>query len=147
MTDLPRIPQKEYPERLERLRVLMKGAGLSGALLTTGMNLAYFTGYPSPIRNVARPFFVLLPLNRDPVFFTHYGHKEEAERYSWIKDVRYYTELSHAPISMIRDAMREHEVYGNSLGMELGFEQTSSTFPTWNSAGCARGSIRQSWWT
>lgn len=124
MTDLPRIPQKEYPERLERLRGLMKGAGLRGTLLTTGMNLAYFTGYPSPIRNVARPFFVLLPLNGDPVFFTHYGHKEEAERYSWIKDVRYYTELSHAPINMIRDAMREREVFGNNLGMELGFEQT-----------------------
>jgi Xaa-Pro aminopeptidase len=124
MLDLPRIPQEEYPARLERLRVLMKAAGLGGAFLTTGMNLAYFTGYPSPVRNVARPFFVLLPLKGDPVFFTHYGHKEEAERYSWIKDVRYYTELSHAPISMIGDAMRERAMFGTNIGMELGFEQT-----------------------
>ena len=124
MVDLPRIPQEEYPERLERLRTLMEGAGLGGAILTTGTNLAYFSAYPSPIRNVARPFFVLLPLKGDPVFFTHYGHKEEAERYSWIKDVRYYTELSHAPIGMIRDAMRERGMFGTNIGMELGFEQT-----------------------
>jgi Xaa-Pro aminopeptidase len=124
MIELPRIPREEYPQRLERLRVLMKAAGLEGTLLTTGMNLAYFSGYPSPVRNVARPFFVLLPLSGDPVFFTQYGHKEEAERYSWIKDVRYYTELSHAPISMIRDALREREIFGTSIGMELGFEQT-----------------------
>jgi Xaa-Pro aminopeptidase len=88
------------------------------------MNLAYFTGYPSPVRNVARPFFVLLPLNGDPVFFTHYGHKEEAERYSWIEDVRYYTELSHAPVNMIGDAVRERGMFGTSIGLELGFEQT-----------------------
>lgn len=124
MSNLPVIPREEFPRRLERFRALLKSAGASGALLTTGMNLAYFTGYPSPVRNVARPYFVLLPLNGDPVFFSHYGHKEEAERFTWVKDVRYYTELSHAPVTLIRDAMLERGMAGKAVGMELGYEQT-----------------------
>jgi Xaa-Pro aminopeptidase len=124
MRELPAIPREEYPKRLERLRALMKPEGLAGVLLTSGMNLAYFTGYPSPVRSVSRPFFVILPLSGEAVFFTHYGHKEEAERFSWIKDVRYYTELSRAPVEMIREALRERGILGKNIGMELGFEQT-----------------------
>lgn len=123
MKDLPGIPLEEYPQRLERLRRLMRDAGMQAALLGTGNNLAYFSAYPSPARSVARPFFVLLPVTGDPVFFSHTGHRAEAVRFSWIGDVREYTELSRVPAELICDAIRERGLFGKTIGMELGFEQ------------------------
>jgi len=123
LKDLPEIPQEEYPRRLERLRRLMRDAGMQATLLGTGNNLAYFSGYPSPARSVARPFFVLLPMTGDPVLFSHSGHRAEAARFSWIGDVREYTELSRVPNGLICDAIREHGLFGKTIGMELGFEQ------------------------
>jgi Xaa-Pro aminopeptidase len=123
LKDLPGIPKEEYPQRLERLRRLMRHAGMEAVFLGTGNNLAYFSAYPSPARSVARPFFVLLPLAGDPVFFSHSGHRAEAVRFSWIGDVREYSELSRVPSELIRDAMRERGIFGKTVGMELGFEQ------------------------
>lgn len=117
------IPAAEYPQRLEHLRGLMHGKKLDALLLGTGTNLAYFSGYPSPSRSIARPFFLLLPLQGDPVFFSHSGHKAEAIRFSWIRDVRDYTELSRAPVSLIQEAVKELGLMGKTIGMELGFEQ------------------------
>ncbi len=48
--------------------------GLDAVLLGTGMNLEYFSGFPSPHKSVARPFFLLIPSRRDPVFFTYCLH-------------------------------------------------------------------------
>jgi Xaa-Pro aminopeptidase len=102
----------------------MREADMQAVLLGTGSNLAYFSGYPSPERSVARPFFVLLPCAGDPILITHSGHRAEAIRFSWIADVREYTQLSRVPSELIRDAMRERELLGKTVGMELGFEQT-----------------------
>lgn len=118
------IPRAEYPQRLERLRAEMRAASLDAVLLSTGMNLAYFTGYPSPARNVARPYFVLLPLTGDPVFFSHTGHTYEARRLTWITDVREYAGLSRAPVEMLAQAVRERGFSKGTIGMELGYEQT-----------------------
>ena len=118
------IPIDEYPKRLERLRAEMRARSLDAVLLVTGMNLAYFSGYPSPARNVARPYFALLPLTGEPVFFSHSGHAYEARRLGWIGDVREYTALSKAPVELIVDAVRERGLGGKTIGMELGYEQT-----------------------
>ena len=118
------IPEEEYPQRLERLRALMLEKRLDAVLLGTGMNLAYFSGYPSPARSVCRPFFLLLPFRGDPVFFSHSGHKAEAIRFSWIKDLRDYAELSRVPVDIILDVLGERGLLNKAIGMELGFEQS-----------------------
>ena len=118
------IPQIEYPQRLERLRLLMAEQGLRALLLGTGTNLRYFSGYPSPLKSGSRPFFLLLPLEGDPVLIVHSGRRAEAQRYSCISDVRDYTELSRIPVELIRDALAERGAIRGKLGMELGFEQS-----------------------
>ena len=124
MLNLPRIPLSEFPERLERLRALMHTQDLQAVLLGTGTNLRYFSGYPSPVRSGSRPFFLILPLQGDPVFIVHCGRKAEALRFSWIKDVRDYTQLSRIPVDLIREALRNRDALKGKLGMELGFEQS-----------------------
>jgi Xaa-Pro dipeptidase len=113
----------EHPQRLERLRALMVEHGMQAVLLGTGANLAYFSGYPCPPRSVPRPFFVLLPLKGEPVFFTHMGHAAEARRFSWISDIRSYEPLARVPVESIKEALAEKELLGATIGMELGKEQ------------------------
>jgi Xaa-Pro dipeptidase len=124
MPDLLQIPSSEYPQRLERLRALMRAKDLKAVLLGTGTNLKYFSGYPSPTRSGSRPFFLLLPLDDDPIFIVHCGRKAEAFRFSWIKDVRDYDRLSQVPVELIRDALADRGALRGNLGMELGFEQS-----------------------
>ncbi len=113
----------EHSQRLERLRALMRVHDMQAVLLGTGTNLAYFTGYPSPPRSVPRPFFALLPLNGDPVFFAHTGHAAEARRFSWIGDIRDYRPLATVPVELIREALAEKNLLNANIGMELGAEQ------------------------
>jgi Xaa-Pro aminopeptidase len=124
MSDVLQVPWLEYSQRLEHLRALMRHSDLQAVLLGTGTNLRYFSGYPSPARSGSRPFFLLLPLAGDPVFIVHCGRKAEAQRFSWVKDVREYTELSRVPVRLIRDALSECGALEGNLGMELGFEQS-----------------------
>jgi len=124
LTNLPGIPAAEYPQRLERLRGLMHEKGLAALLLGTGVNLTYFSGYPSPSKSGSRPFFLILPLKGEPVLIVQTGRREEAVRLSQIKDVRDYAELSRVPLSLIVEALRERGASGKAVGMELGIEQS-----------------------
>lgn len=120
---LPEIPPDEYPRRLERLRALMQARGLAALLLGTGPNLAYFSGYPSPAKGGSRPYFLILPLAGDPVLIAQNGRRLEAARYSYVRDVRHYVELSRVPVGLIRDALAERGALGKAVGMEFGIEQ------------------------
>lgn len=120
----PTIAYEEYARRLERLRGLMHEKKLNGLLVGTGMNLAYFSGYPSPSKSGSRPFFLILPVAGDPIFIVQSGRRAEALRFSWIRDVRDYGELSRVPVGMIRDGLGECGMLGGTLALELGFEQS-----------------------
>lgn len=121
---LPALPPSEYPERLERLRALMRERGMAAVLLGTGPNLSYFSGYPSPAKGGSRPYFLVLPLSGEPVLIAQSGRRVEAARFSCIRDVRSYSELSRVPVAMIRDALRERGALGRAVGMEFGPELT-----------------------
>ena len=102
----------------------MRRHRLDAILLGTGMNLQYFSSFPSPQRNVARPFFLLIPIIRDPILLCHTGLADEGRRLSVIEDVRAYEGLSQAPVGMISDLLTEVSAHAGRIGMELGFEQT-----------------------
>lgn len=124
MTGAPLIENEEYRARIEKLRSRMSQQNLDAVLLGTGMNLQYFSGFPSPHRNVARPFFLLIPVRSDPILLSHTGLADECKRLSVIDDVRVYEGLSHAPVKMLGDLLKEAGVHAGRVGMELGFEQT-----------------------
>ena len=67
------IPKSEFDARIEKLRDDLREHRLDAILLGTGMNLQYFSGFPSPQRNVARPFFLLIPISHDPILLCHTG--------------------------------------------------------------------------
>jgi len=120
----PRIPDAEYGRRLERLRAGMRERGLAAVLLGSGQNFAYFSGYPSVSKVSSRPYFLVLPYEGEPILIAQNGRRVEAARYSNVRDVRSYAQLSRAPVELIRESLRERGALGKAVGMELGAELT-----------------------
>jgi Xaa-Pro dipeptidase len=123
------IPDREYDQRVERLQRRMHEERLNALLLGTGMNLHYFSGLPSPQRNVPRPFFLLIPASGDPILFSHIAFADETRRYAKTRDIRAYEGLSAPPIALLCEAIAEVGAGTGRIGMELGFEQSLDISP------------------
>lgn len=109
-----------------RLRAAQQGMTeheLEALLITGGTNLAYLSGFPYVDTNLARPYFLLVPRSGAPVLLVHTGRAYEAGALSWIADVRTYEPLSAAPVPDLAALLRDRDVFGTRIGMELGFEQ------------------------
>lgn len=114
------FPRDEYEARMTRVRAEMARQNVDGLLLTSGPNLTYLTGYPSPVRAGSRPFVAIFPLAGDPIFLVHTGRELEARGYSWIPDVRTYSLLSRAPVPEALSALHDLSLMTGTIGAELG---------------------------
>lgn len=114
------FPRAEYDARVARVRAEMVRRGIDGLLLTSGPNLTYVTGYPSPVRALARPFIFILPQAGDPIFIVHTGRELEAQGYSWVEDIRTFHALSRAPLPEILAALTDAGLTRGRIGAELG---------------------------
>src|SRR5829696_1276100 len=106
MFDRP-FERDEYLTRVARVREEMARLGLDGLLLTSGSNLTYLSGYPSPLRAGSRPFIFVLPQAAHPILIVHTGREREARGYSWVDDIRTYHALSRAPLTEIIEALHD----------------------------------------
>jgi Xaa-Pro aminopeptidase len=122
MFDWP-FDRVEYADRVVRVREEMARHGLDGVLLTSGPNLTYLSGYPSPLRAGSRPFVFVLPQSGEPILIVHTAREREARGYSWVVDIRTYHELSRAPVETIVDALRDANLIEGRVGAELGPEE------------------------
>lgn len=122
MFDQP-FARDEYVARVARVREEMARLGLDGMLLTSGPNLTYLSGYPSPLRAGSRPFIFLLPLSGAPILIVHTGRELEARGYSWVEEIRTYHGLSQAPLGEIIEAFEDAGLVQGRVGCELGGEQ------------------------
>jgi Xaa-Pro aminopeptidase len=123
MFDRP-FERDEYLTRVARVREEMARIGLDGLLLTSGPNLTYLSGYPSPLRAGSRPFIFVLPQVGSPILIVHTGRELEARGYSWVDDIRTYHALSRAPLPEIREALQDAGLMQGQVGAELGAEQS-----------------------
>ena len=127
--DSPFIAAREYAARIEALRARMQQQKIDAVLLGTGMNLQYFSGFPSPQKNVARPFFLLIPYRGALVLFAHTALMDECRRFAAVDEIRPYADLSHVPVDLLRDALADAGIRAGRIGMELGFEQSLDISP------------------
>jgi Xaa-Pro aminopeptidase len=111
------------PERIERVRERMRAAEIDLLLLINSLNVVYLSGCPEVDGNLARPFFLLVPAEQDPVLLVHKGRENEARAYTWMKDVRSYRHLSRAPVEEIVEICSTVATPHARVGAELGLEQ------------------------
>jgi Xaa-Pro dipeptidase len=108
--------------RLRQARDALRASEFDALLLCGGANLNFLSGFPYVDVNLARPYFLVVS-ERDLTLLVHTGRFYEAERLSWVDDVRCYRRLSVAPIDELRQVLRDHGLARGRLGMELGYEQ------------------------
>ncbi len=106
----------------------MGEAGLDALLVTDPFNYYYLSGHKVGL-NKMRPWFMILPLDKEPVLI-EYGLDEQfsrlyAEPYpAWVPNRRYYTDAPYSPEPAkdwgIANAIQELGLTGGIIGTELG---------------------------
>lgn len=121
------FPKEEYISRCKRARELMLKSGLDALMvagdLTQCTNYRYFSRHlirGGKNTNSARPNIMVLPLESEPVLIVWDWIKPEAERTSWIKDIRTWT----MPFSFkaVDNVLRDMGLASAKIGAELGLD-------------------------
>lgn len=121
------FPKEEYTLRYRRARELMLKDGLDALMvigdLTQCTNYRYLSGHlvrGGKNTNSARPNIMVLPSEGYPVLLVWDWIKAEAERTSWIKDIRTWT----MPFSFkaVAEVLRDMGLAKAKIGAELGLD-------------------------
>ena len=115
---------REFSARIERIRKAMRAKGIDALFVTQPSNVWYLAGFWEfiPIRMEA----VLVPAEGDCVFIVSKNEFEYANKVSWMRDVRYYTEFPEPghhqnPYDLMIDVFREKKLERASIGIEESF--------------------------
>ena len=82
------FPDSEFEARLERAQALMARDGLAALLLTTEVELRYFSGFLTQFwQSPTRPWFLVVPLRGKPVAVIPEIGAEAMGR-TWVEDIR-----------------------------------------------------------
>jgi len=136
---------EEYVSRANKARELMAKAGLDACLFTKGSNIIYFSGYTTTLYDSEfRPFFFLLPLDKEPVLVVPQIEYGGALKTSWVEDVRTWGGKKPGsaldPVALLAEVVREKGLETANIGMEMSngqrlamtmeqFEQLKKTLP------------------
>ena len=122
---LPEYPLDMYRSRYEKAKSIMEEQNLDGLFISGEENVFYFTGLRifNPWTSYPRPSFAFLPKNSEPILLVHENHLLHAQLCSWIRDIRYYPELTGPPAVTIAQILRESGMRIDRIGAEIGYEQ------------------------
>ncbi|WP_407151111.1 M24 family metallopeptidase [Bradyrhizobium sp. ORS 86] len=127
VTTIPYVPfsQREYEDRVEQARRLMKQYAFDALLVTSEYNLRYFVGeISSTPHQTTRPRFLLIPLSGDVVGIVPTGIEEFYKETTWVKNCRSWPspnpedEGISTLIKAFRDLLPKHAKIGTELGAE-----------------------------
>jgi len=89
-----RLPLSWYKNTVKKLRDTLAQEGVGAVLLADPLNIIYFTGLFHS--QTERPFFVLLPVEEDALFWYHPGLDRDLVTSWWATDSQYYFDYLHA---------------------------------------------------
>ncbi|RXG83575.1 M24 family metallopeptidase [Bradyrhizobium zhanjiangense] len=116
----------EYRRRVEKARKLMRNAGMSCMLLTGDKNVRYMAGESSTLLTIsnARPRYVILPLEKEPIAVWPSVFVMGLQRRSWISDIRSWPSPRPGDegVTLVIEALRECLTSGDRVGVEIGPE-------------------------
>ncbi len=118
------FPTDEYEARLARSRALMDEYGFDALFLTDDRTTFYYGSFGNlnPMGSRARPRFLVLPRNGDPVQLCHQSTMVTVGEMTWIADVRGYAPLA-SPTQEIAAILTELGLASARIGAEIGPEQ------------------------
>ena len=119
------FPTEEYQNRVKKARELMHRDGIDLLFLTGDRNYVYLSGHRpiTPEGTIARPNYMVLPLEGDPHMMVHDFIEGDASATSWIENLSTYPSLLEAPVKALADIIRGYHLHGKRIGAEFGQEQ------------------------
>ena len=89
-----RLPLNWYKKTVKRLKKRIEPEGIKAVLLQNRWNLVYFTGLF--FTSTERPFFVLIPMEEDAIYWYHPGLDRDLVATWWSTENEYYFDYLHA---------------------------------------------------
>jgi len=89
-----RLPLSWYKRTVKRLKEKLEPDGIKAILLQNRWNLIYFTGLFHT--TTERPFFVLIPMDEDAIYWYHPGLDRDLVTSWWCTENDYYFDYLHA---------------------------------------------------
>jgi len=118
------FPAEEHRRRVGALQRVMAAEGIDAILLTTPPDVFYVTGFLTRFwESPARPWFVVVPADRDPVAVIP-AIGEALMRRGWLRDVRTWDapDPRDDGVSLLAAALRETLPPRGRLGAPMGLE-------------------------
>ena len=116
----------EYENRLESIQKLMFEAKMDAILLTTQVDIEYYTGFKSQFfQSPTRPWYVLIPSSGKPkAIIPTIG--ESGMRATWIDDIHTWTSPNPEDdgVSILLSTIKSLMVNHKSLGVPKTLEST-----------------------
>ena len=115
------FPLNEYLDRLDRIRCFMEESKLDAVLLTSRDNVEYLSGFSTVSwRLPDKRFWLVIPLEEEPILTVDLVHEMNAQETSCIEDVRIWGKDGRSYIEHLVDIFRDLMLCGKNVGMELG---------------------------
>jgi len=118
------FPDSEFEVRLQRAQALMAQDGLAALLLTTEVELRYFSGFLTQFwQSPTRPWFLVVPLRGKPVAVIPEIGAEAMAR-TWIEDIRTWSSPhpSDDGVTLLAATLSEHAGAGGRIGLAMARE-------------------------
>ncbi|MGK0255640.1 MAG: Xaa-Pro dipeptidase [Arcobacteraceae bacterium] len=116
--------QKEYENRLEKIQKLMYKENMDAILLTTQVDIEYYTGFKTQfLQSPTRPWYVLLPLNGKPqAIIPTIGESGMGE--TWVDDIKTWSSPNPEDegITLLVESIKSLMKKYKSLGLPQGHE-------------------------
>ena len=117
------FPEKEYSHRLERAQAFLNKQNLSALLLTTEVDIRYFTGFLTQFfQSPTRPWFLVVPKKGKPVAVIPEIGTTAMSR-TWIEDIRTWSSPHRCDdgISLLAQTLKE---VGLKIALPMGRESS-----------------------
>lgn len=118
------FPADEYRARVARAQTRMRDADLSALLLTTEVEVRYYTGFLTRFwESPTRPWFLVVPVQGDPIaVIPAIGAHLMSQ--TWISDIRTWDAPNYTDdgVSLLAQTMCDVVADGESIGLADGLE-------------------------
>lgn len=115
------FPVSEYIARIDKLRFEMEKTEVSALVLTTRDNVEFLCGFSTPSWRLGeKRFWLLVPVDSDPVLFVDQVHDINALETTPIEDIRIWGTGGIGNVDLLADTVREFGLATSKIGLELG---------------------------
>jgi Xaa-Pro dipeptidase len=115
------FPLKEYEQRLNRARMAMDDAGLDALFLTAQEHVEWLSGFTTVSwRLTDKAFWLVVPLDGEPILTVDKMHKTNAERTCGVDDIRLWGIGGKSNIDRLLEIFQDLNLTRATVGAELG---------------------------